>query len=408
MYKTLAGIARRWEGVPELAPAAARLSRHGRDEPPSSDAIEAAMLAAYPILTRPPWPQWLFRDIERLLDWDQRRLAPEEAPDSEVAAAIRTPAAALRLMAEGGSLRGAVWRDVRFGFSLAGYDLREATFHNCDLSGASLRGANLVGTTWVDCTLDEVDLSSARLERATFRMVSAKRLFAAGVDFGAARTAWRNVDEADFSGAKLNGADFSRATMDGIRLGGASLVAARLDQVQAPGLDLGDCDLRDASLRGANLEGARLEGACGHGLNLREANLKNADLSRFVGAHVDARGADLTDANLVEAQLDHVLLDDGNLERVRAIGASFVRGQFVRCSLRSARLAQACFRYADLSHAVLDEAALEATDLRDTNLHRVSSSEGAFDRADRRDHRGTDLDRAAAEAFVPRQTAEAS
>jgi uncharacterized protein YjbI with pentapeptide repeats len=101
-------------------------------------------------------------------------------------------------------------------------------------------GANLLGTS-----LNGVDFSSAKLDRANFR--------------GAVLT------DADFSDASLQNAKFSGADLSGAFLGNA---------------DLQDADLYKASLALANLSGANLYGA-----NLIDVNLTNAN---FSGANVES------------------------------------------------------------------------------------------------------------------------
>lgn len=161
------------------------------------------------------------------------------------------------------------------GFSAPQAILDQATFVECDLTGAVLAGASLLGATFVKCTLRDVDFTGTRLRNARF------------------------VQDCVLEGAGLVGADLTEANLRGVSLRGARFQDAVLDDA-----DLSDCDLSDARLDHVRARNARFVAA-----DFRRAVLMRGDFMAAMLGRADLRGADLTSASFYEADLARVRTD---------------------------------------------------------------------------------------------------
>lgn len=160
--------------------------------------------------------------------------------------------------------------DLR-GLVLAGAELSQSNFIECQMAGCDLRAARLDGASFVGCDMNGVSLAGAQLVGTVFD--KSTRLRAA--DLRQSRLSRANLGEVDLVGARLDaahldGANLTRARMNGCVLQGASAKGALMRRTV----------LADAVLTGANLQDAILQQADLRGADARDANLFGADLSR--------------------------------------------------------------------------------------------------------------------------------
>ncbi|MBM4375845.1 MAG: pentapeptide repeat-containing protein [Deltaproteobacteria bacterium] len=134
-------------------------------------------------------------------------------------------------------------------------------------------------------------------------------------------------------------------------------------------------------LRGADLRFVRLLGARAQQCDLSASNLER----------VDATGSELT-----EAFFDRTVLDGATLAGVTASDASFVAASLRGVDLRGAKLLRVSF-----AHAALDGAQFSDAELSSANLHRASGWTGASANLSCANLRLTDVELAAAEAWMP-------
>jgi uncharacterized protein YjbI with pentapeptide repeats len=121
--------------------------------------------------------------------------------------------------------------------------LERLTLRDADLTGIGLSGLDLRRT--------RVDLSSARLARASLKDTDLWRVKAPEVDLQDA-----DCTSTNFGPAVLVGADLRRT-----RLRGARLASAKLDGADLSGADLRGASLQSAHFRGATMRGTKLEHA---------------------------------------------------------------------------------------------------------------------------------------------------
>ena len=225
---------------------------------------------------------------------------------------------------------------------LSGLDLRERRFVGSRLTGIELLGARLDGAV-----LEDVDLTRANLERASFR--------------GAV------LDDVILDGANLKGAIFVGSDLDGVRFHDADLRHATL------GMDIAGADFLGAVFDRQTLFAAQPpKGALGPGgdiadLVMRKLVLQRADLQGLRAEGADLSGADLSGSYLERASFEH---------------ATLVGARLARAELGAARLSRARLSGADLSDAHLGGADLTGADLRDTTLARADLTHARVDGAD--------------------------
>jgi uncharacterized protein YjbI with pentapeptide repeats len=117
------------------------------------------------------------------------------------------------------------------------------------------------GVDWRQCNFDRFELSNinltgAKLDRASFnRAVMQETKFA---DLDGARTRFINTDlrNTTFEGASLRYADFTEADLRGATLARSDLADARFVSADLRGADLTGARIRDADFFRANLSGA--------------------------------------------------------------------------------------------------------------------------------------------------------
>lgn len=166
---------------------------------------------------------------------------------------------------------------------LAGLDLANWTFEQCNLRRADFTGAKLEGTAWRSCRAAFAQFASADLTDATF----------IASDFNNCVMRQSTLTAVTFQRCKLTGADLFESKAFDVRFDETLLIHAKMPgysfrKQTLKKIDFGQADLRKCDFRATIFE------EC----SLRDANLSG---SRFAGA--DLRGADLGGLGLMDASL---------------------------------------------------------------------------------------------------------
>lgn len=191
--------------------------------------------------------------------------------------------------------------------SLAGLDLRGASFQGArlgsvDFTGADLRGADF---SWAD--LHKVNFTNAQLERAKFDDLQRgdysifKGAVASAASFRRAQLSY-----VQFGGAVLAGAEFEGARLYSASFKGAIVRGARFKNAYMRGADVSGVQWDGEDLSGADLSGANASGAVLRRVSLRGARIGDSSAMQEVG---DWRGADLSEADLTGASWGPILTD---------------------------------------------------------------------------------------------------
>lgn len=143
----------------------------------------------------------------------------------------------------------------------SGERLEGVTFVGCRLTGSLARSV-IAGCRFERCTVEQVDLSGARLPDTVLDACTFVEVRALGTAWGSlARptippdpSTWTDcrLDLGAFGGADLSGARFERCSFVEADLDGAVLRGARLDGCDLRGARVIRCDLREADLRGSH------------------------------------------------------------------------------------------------------------------------------------------------------------
>jgi uncharacterized protein YjbI with pentapeptide repeats len=236
--------------------------------------------------------------------------------------------------------------------------LQEADLSGADLSGADLSGAFLNGARAVEAILsgavldqailDRADLTGAILSEARGQMVvlagaTLRRVNARKVDLFKAVSLKGDLEDADFSFARLVRCVFMEAKGRGLVLGGAvldktsfaksDLRGALVGEISGPGsiwMDavLDGVDFSHAKLPGAHFINASAKGARFFAAVLRGASFYRADLTR----------AELVKADLLRSNLNKCLLHDAKLTGASMYEASMLGAAGERCDFTDANL----------------------------------------------------------------------
>lgn len=196
-----------------------------------------------------------------------------------------------------------------------------------------LDGARLAGVIWNRVTLEDSNLSNARMDQSEFRTVSFKR--------------------STLSGANFQGSQFAGGRLDKIKANKSNFSNAVMSRVYACQADFGLASLRDAILEFGDFTGASFVGADLGFANLNFANLESADLC----------GALLDHVTLLNACLDNASLEGIDLRTAEIQGASFCRAKMRCCNLESLSLCQINFMKTDLSDALLTDSRFDRCNL---------------------------------------------
>jgi uncharacterized protein YjbI with pentapeptide repeats len=230
----------------------------------------------------------------------------------------------------------------RRGLRLAGRDLRNADFTDCQLPGANFRGADLEGASFTGADLRGAQFLPGSDALSFLDPPSpAKRRLAATEWQDRRKLKITNLRNTKFISADLQGASFLLADLDGASLQDASL---------------GNAELLRASLRRAMLDGARLQGA-----ELGLANLTGAYFRR-----TDLTGASLRGTYLLGANLDGARLWAADLSGAHLQGATFAAAMLDACDFQDAKTLGASFRNTSLRGAANLE--LEGVILRGSRI----------------------------------------
>jgi uncharacterized protein YjbI with pentapeptide repeats len=266
-------------------------------------------------------------------------------------------------------------------------DLSCARFDSVDLRRADFNGANLQGAEFFDTDLRGASLAAANLSGVEFR------------GFG------NNLQETNFSVARLRGADLSFADLRGANLDGAMLQGAKLRGAMLQGARLTGAWLQGADLSGASLQGADLRAAQLQGANLSEASLQGANLGpydftgrvddytthflgdlpspfadRFVVGGISAaykvwdinKNYEKDEWRAIKLE---VQLAGADLNRADLHGAMLTRARLEGADLTKAQLQSADLSEAQLAGARLDGASLALADLRQAYLWRATGAQ---------------------------------
>ena len=131
---------------------------------------------------------------------------------------------------------------------LDGVDFR--SIHDHSLVGANFQNISLRGSNFYDIILDEADFSGAKLQGANLAACLEGAIFN-GAD----------LSGADLDGARLDGAKLEGAILKGANLKKAILEDAVLDDADLSGADLSGADLRRASFSRTKMKGAKTDRA---------------------------------------------------------------------------------------------------------------------------------------------------
>lgn len=245
--------------------------------------------------------------------------------------------------------------------NLHGADLRAADLSEANLGKADLREAILDEANLYDVRLEDADLSRASLRNAKLINLPEWIMFHPEETVGKYKPHLQgtNLDEADFTGAKLNGLDFRGVDLSHIK----QFSKAKLIKADLSNANLKNAYLREADLRGAHLTEADLSGAAINKVRYAQAYPKGGlgTLSKFASeAHEAAliTGAHFTGASLADVDLSGMDLTGTILKGANLTGAN----------LTGVNLTKKDLQYTDLSHADLSYSILVQTDLRGSNL----------------------------------------
>lgn len=181
-------------------------------------------------------------------------------------------------------------------------------FREGKLSGKEslLRGRNLMGANWQRVVLPKVDLEGTDLRYADLRDALFHNANLTKCDFRNANLSGADLRAATIVEANFMSADLRRAKLNGAKVSGASLFNARATRAEMKGITLVRADLQEADLHGVHLQGA----------SLRKAHLRDANFAKALLEKADLRGALMINANLVGADLsnayfnEHTILPD--------------------------------------------------------------------------------------------------
>ncbi len=220
-----------------------------------------------------------------------------------------------------------------------------------DLTGADLRGANLSAARLYRITLDDADLTGAKVDYAhtdTLRRVNLDRSDAVNFYLPNAEDCtfreanleklwgfWGDaklVERCDFTAAKLTRARFRQR---GAVLRHCTLQRADLTGVELEYTTFEACDFRDADLTGVLASGTKFERVDFRGAKLRRADLSHGSLVGADLSNADLRDAVLNEANLTDAKVDGAdftgaVLGGANLANVDTSRAKNLRPPVVR------------------------------------------------------------------------------
>lgn len=304
---------------------------------------------------------------------------------------------------------------VFFNANAEGSNFSEANLSNSALHFANLQSANLESTNMMGADLPGANLMAANLERAQLRNINCL----------ACNLSLSQLTDSDLHGANLRGANMSYADLSGANLSQADItqvlwhqsicpdgstsedngntcgghLTKRTNQCGAqpklncPDQDLSRVDWRGANLNHANLEASDLRQALLVGANLQHTNLAHANLRGANLSHADLLGANLLRANLEKASWTGSRCPDGTLSHHNGnTCGGHLDSEILPCPVGpQAACAGADLSGRDLSFANLAGADLQGSDLRGTRLRGANLEQAKLQNANLQ---GADLTRA--------------
>ncbi len=187
------------------------------------------------------------------------------------------------------------------------------TFIKVDLIGAYLKKAELDNADFTEAKLNDADLSWAQLNNADFKGaelnnadLSWAQLNNADLvvaELNNAKLSLAKLNEANLSGAQLNNADLSQASLNYARIFKAELNSANLSWAKLNNAQLYKSELINAQFIETELNGTQLQQAKLNNANLSEAKLKKVNLLGARLNNADLSGVQLNSVDLIGAQL---------------------------------------------------------------------------------------------------------
>jgi uncharacterized protein YjbI with pentapeptide repeats len=212
--------------------------------------------------------------------------------------------------------------------------LKKSVLAGADLTGASLAGADLEGADLSETTLTDTDFTAVSAANLLAMKLSLRGLRAPRIVLTKAKFIECDIEDADWTGARLDQAVFIQCNLAGIELAGATMRKSvfvqhcSLAKVNLSRTDLTEANLRETALPGADLADAILE----------RADFSAADLSGTVLTRVHAAGSRWVAANLCGANLDGADFAQADMSRIDLRGASLVEVSVYEANLARARL----------------------------------------------------------------------
>lgn len=200
-------------------------------------------------------------------------------------------------------------------------NLRYARLIECTLTKADLRGADLGGALLAGSDLRHADFSPYVDD--AMADYTAKKL----------REPSSRIGSLDGESANLESASLEEANLSGARLVLAKLKGVNLRRAHLIGADLTGADLRDAHLEGAVLTGAKLDGA-----KLDNAVLIETDLSGASLVNASIVGTSLYRARAVRASFAGARITGATFAESILAGSDFVDAAVTACDFRRANL----------------------------------------------------------------------
>jgi uncharacterized protein YjbI with pentapeptide repeats len=158
-----------------------------------------------------------------------------------------------------------------------GWDARQIEFWDCTFEECDLESARLERCSFFECTFKDCNLSLTSLDHCRFRTVTFESTKLLGID-------WTMLDR---SGPDLGQPLMvSRCVLDHSTFLGLSLTGLKIKDCQANEVDFREAQLGASDLRGTDLKGALFDGA----------DLSGADLRGCKGYEIDPRRTELTGA----------------------------------------------------------------------------------------------------------------